>query len=237
MRRLYKNSQCCSLEFRREAPSLKKQIADSLQCLTKGQFIIMGTSAENLAALGNNSNPGRGIVLGTSESDPTIAIQIYWIMGRSDNSRNRVFVSNGHRLSTKAADPSKVTDPSLIIYNAMGHIHTHCVVSNGHQTDAVVDALAVNTEISLLAALKNWTYEPDKPNYTPRITGVTSFDYNGNHHARIAILRKTNPLGEDDKCTKIEYSYPPIASGEGVCITTYLRDGNTPRLAGNCAPP
>ncbi len=226
MRRLYKSSQYCNLDFRREAPPLKKQIADFLRCLTKGQFIIMGTPAENLEALRQNSYPGRGMVLGTSASDLGIAIQIYWIMGRSSDSRNRVFVSNGHGLSTKAADPSKVKDPSLIIYDAMGYAHGHCVVSNGHQTNPVVSALAANTQISLLEALRDWTYEPDKPNYTPRITGVTSFDYKGNHCARIAILRKTNPLGEDNYCTKIEYSYPPIAGGEGVCITTYLRDGN-----------
>jgi len=114
-----------------------------------------------------NNYPGRGIVIGYNNAGESIAI--YWIMGRSDNSRNRVFKYKNNILSTEAADPSLVEDPSLIIYNAMRGIGHNVIVSNGSQTDMIYDKLMLGS--GFLASLAYETYEPDAPNYTPRISG------------------------------------------------------------------
>ena len=129
------------------------------------------TAILNLSRLSSNPYPGRGIVIGTSE-DGLHAVQIYWIMGRSENSRNRIFSIDGGRLFTEAADPAKVKDPSLIIYNAMNEYRGNFIVSNGNQTDTVFKGLRMDASVALRNILVDRQYEPDAPNFTPRITGV-----------------------------------------------------------------
>jgi len=129
------------------------------------------TARLNLKGLSQNPYPGRGIVIGTSE-DGLYAVQIYWIMGRSENSRNRVFCVSGGVLFTEGADPAKVKDPSLIIYNAMNEYCGVFIVSNGDQTDTAVIRLTSNASATLRDMLVHRQFEPDVPNFTPRITGV-----------------------------------------------------------------
>ena len=168
-----------------------------------------------LEHISNNSYPGRGIVLGRNLNGMWIAI--YWIMGRSDNSRNRIFTYKDNVLSTEAADPSLVKDPSLIIYNAMRGIGHNIIVSNGSQTDVIYDKLMLGS--SFLASLENETYEPDKPNYTPRISGFID-----KNRQRITLsIIKRNHTGDTDHCF---YRYSHMPTGYGYCITTYMGDGD-----------
>lgn len=168
-----------------------------------------------LAELKNNSYPGRGLVLGVDETGESL-IQLYWIMGRSATSRNRIFICDGDVLKTDLADPGKVKpdeDTSLIIYTAMADDFFTFAVSNGHQTMNVL-------EYGMYGAMKKWQYEPDA-NYTPRIIGAWTF----NHEipvAQIAILFKP-PYGM--QCDRILYSYGKISDGYGYCIHTYDGDG------------
>lgn len=178
--------------------------------------------------LGGNVYPGRGIVLGTSE-DGLYAVQIYWIMGRSENSRNRVFQFEGGRLFTVPFDPAKVKDPSLIIYNAMDDaLGNRFVVSNGSQTDAVINSIHdcfLNCGgYDFARVLSRWNYEPDAPNFTPRIT-AESFIRHGKCLSKLSILRKSEFLGGDG-CERFYYEYDDIAPGIGFCIHTYGGDGN-----------
>lgn len=174
---------------------------------------------KNLKALSENPYPGRGIVLGLHENGKS-AVQVYWIMGRSENSRNRVFESEDGRLFTVAADPSKVKDPSLIIYNAMRSIHKTHIVSNGHQTDDVCKGVTCGDNMQ--ARLQSWTYEPDAPNFTPRITGECVL-WDGAVSAEFSILRRS-PW--DDSCERHFHYYPALVEGFGYCVTTYQGDGN-----------
>jgi len=175
----------------------------------------------NLEALKNNPYPGRIIILGMDESKKNL-IQIYAIMGRSENSRNRVFVcADGNRLETKAADPAKVTDPNLIIYEAMNSIGNIYVVSNGHQTTPALLHRSENASLKGLMNLDDWKYEPDEPNYTPRITGMIVNSLFP--HAEILILKKS-PFGTD--CQKQLYHYTTFQPGYGYCVSTYEGDGN-----------
>ena len=172
----------------------------------------------NLFNLGDNLYPGRGFVIG--RNDEGKMVQVYWIMGRSENSKNRVFSHKGGRIFTGPADPSKVTDPSLIIYNAMDENtdEKFFVVSNGSQTDAVVTESANQNLCNILHDLK---YEPDSPNFTPRITGVCRL---GEWPMfEIAILRKSNMR---DLTDRFYFQYDDIENGTGRCITTYTGDDN-----------
>jgi hypothetical protein len=169
----------------------------------------------NIGKLRKNSYPGRGIVAGMDKSGKHL-VQIYWIMGRSENSRNRVFVTQpGGILETAAADSAKVKDPSLIIYKAMDQERGVFSVSNGDQTG---DAL--NDE-GLCEGLDNWVYEPDKPNFTPRITAVMYPEYYENY-VEMMILKKSI---FNDFCDKHHYALF-LSPGFGYCITTYSGDGN-----------
>jgi IMP cyclohydrolase len=176
-----------------------------------------------LYELSENPYPGRGIVLGVSESGEHF-VQTYWVMGRSDNSRNRVFVSDENGcLSTKAADPSKVENPSLIIYDAMRERGEFFVVSNGHQTNKVIDALGIHLiPVSLATALRDFKYEPDPPICTPRITGLCKMSSQELH---LSILKKS-PFG--DGCDRAFWEYKDVPPGLGLCITTYATDGVPP---------
>ena len=170
--------------------------------------------------LRENSYPGRGIVLGRS-SDGRHAVIAYFIMGRSDNSRNRVFSADGEGIRTQAYDPSKLTDPSLIIYAPVRVFHdennTVTIVTNGDQTDTVYDGLAHGMSFS--DALRQRTFEPDGPNYTPRISGaVEGFGY------VLSILKSAN--GNPDSVRRYYFEYPQPVAGEGHFIHTYRCDGN-----------
>ena len=174
--------------------------------------------AANALALSKNVYPGRGIVMGMDETGK-FAVQLYWIMGRSGNSRNRVFGCEGGRLFTEAADPTKVTDPSLIIYNAMMEGDGHFVVSNGHQTNDVYEGLRRgNTLESIHRRLK---YEPDEPNFTPRITGA--FRKGQKNAFQLSLVRKS---AWDDSSKRSIFAYERIPAGVGFCVTTYTGDGS-----------
>lgn len=178
-------------------------------------------AAENLMRLGRNPYPGRGIVVGQDESGNIV--QIYWIMGRSENSRNRVFAhDDAGKLWTEPADPSKVKDPSLIIYTAMAEQEGVYAVSNGAQTQ---DALNAFEDLRLLA--DEWSYEPDQPNFTPRITAV----YESGCGLASRILARTAEfliLSKSPWCDETDYSHfvRELGSGYGYCITTYQGDGD-----------
>ncbi len=184
--------------------------------MTKSELL----AARNFEALKENPYPGRGIVLGFS---PTIQalIQIYWIMGRSPNSQNRVFSSNNNgRLFTEAADPSKVTDPSLIIYDAMLEWNKETfVVSNGHQTN-IIGRITGNDKVNFEHALSDWGYEPDEPNFTPRITGVCELKH---PFLQLSIIRRS---ALSDYPERFQFQYSVGHGNLGHCLTTYSGDGN-----------
>lgn len=178
---------------------------------------------DNLSALKANPYPGRGIVAGLSQDGKSL-VQVYWIMGRSENSRNRVFSRDGDRVYTEAADPGKVVDPSLIIYNAMRRArHHYFVVSNGDQTDTVVDEIALSRRsISLDDCLRSRQYEPDQPNYTQRITALSRIDA-PLCTVELSILRKS-PFGP--QCEPVLYRRDLAHAGIGFYISTYAGDGD-----------
>ena len=164
---------------------------------------------KNLEWLKNNDYPGRGIVMGFGPNGERV--QVYWIMGRSENSKNRVFVKNEDgSVRTKAFDEKKVTDPSLIIYNPLKIISDVFIISNGNQTDTIAEFLSKGKTAE--DALKTRTYEPDAPNYTPRISGV--FYPNGSY--LLSILKASN--GKRESIT-IEKEHGEFNSGE--MLTTY----------------
>jgi len=177
----------------------------------------------NLEALKNNHYPGRIIILGMDESKTNL-IQVYAIMGRGTDSRNRILVCDDDgRLETKAADPAKMKDPRLIIYKAMDSIGDAFVVSNGHQTTpALIHRRdAGNSSLTGLMGLDEWQYEPDKPNYTPRITGLI---LNGPAPCAEILILKKSPFGLD--CQKQLYHYQTFQPGYGYCVSTYEGDGD-----------
>jgi IMP cyclohydrolase len=184
--------------------------------------VMIALAQRNFLALSLNPYPGRGIVAGLSETGEYM-VQVYWIMGRSENSRNRVFKVEDEtgRLYTEAADPSKVKDPSLIIYNAMREEVPFYVVSNGDQTDTVVAGLYEGGAFYLNEVLHNRQYEPDGPNFTQRITAVSQLTRVGQRTC-MSILRKSEFGG---RCDHITYELHP-GPGFGYCITTYSGDGN-----------
>ncbi len=165
--------------------------------------------------LTNNTYPGRGIVIGRNHEGSWIVI--YWIMGRSDNSRNRVFKYKDYILSTEAANPTLVEDPTLIIYNAMRGIGHNIIVSNGSQTDIIYNKLMLGS--SFLTSLENVKYEPDAPNYTPRISGYLDKNIKS---INLSIIKR-NHTGDIDHHF---YCYSNVALGYGYCITTYTGDGD-----------
>lgn len=170
--------------------------------------------------LQENAYPGRGIVLGRSE-DGTKAVAAYFIMGRSENSRNRIFVEEGEGIRTQAYDPSKLTDPSLIIYapvRALGH---RTIVTNGDQTDTVYEGMEKG--LTFEQSLRSREFEPDAPNYTPRISGLMELE-NGGYSYSLSILKSNN--GDPACCNRYTFSYENCAAGEGHFIHTYLHDGN-----------
>ena len=170
--------------------------------------------------LRENAYPGRGIVIGKSE-DGTKAVTAYFIMGRSDNSRNRVFVEEGEGIRTQAFDPSKLTDPSLIIYAPVRVIGNKTIVTNGDQTDTVYEGMEKG--ISFEQSLRTREFEPDGPNYTPRISGIMQVE-NGTYHYAMSILKSNN--GNPESCCRYTFTYENPVNGEGHFIHTYMHDGN-----------
>ncbi len=174
---------------------------------------------DNFEELKNNPYPGRGIVCGMDPSGKYL-VQVYWIMGRSGNSRNRVFEAKGGLLRTAAADPSTLADPSLIIYNAMRELSDLYVVTNGDQTDTIIQGLLAGASFG--QALNTRQYEPDKPNYTPRISAICSLR-DGMPVAEISILKRS---AFGDGCDRQTFRYESFGPGFGHFISTYQGDGN-----------
>ena len=167
--------------------------------------------------LDNNPYPGRGILLGRS-ADGKSAVIAYFIMGRSVNSRNRIFSATEDGIRTEAFDPSKMVDPSLIIYHPVRKVGNKTIVTNGDQTDTIMDAL--NAGHCYRHALMQRTFEPDGPNYTPRISGVMLPD--GGY--KLSILKSFE--GNPDFCNRYFFEYEGAPAGYGHFIHTYMGDGD-----------
>lgn len=168
----------------------------------------------------NNAYPGRGIVIGKSE-DGKSSVAAYFIMGRSENSRNRVFVKEGEGIRTEAYDPSKLTDPSLIIYAPVRVLGNKTIVTNGDQTDTVFDGLSEG--LNFEESLRSREFEPDAPNYTPRISGLLTYE-NNDFSYQMSILKSND--GNANACHRFTYSYDTAIAGEGHFIHTYMEDGD-----------
>lgn len=170
--------------------------------------------------LKNNAYPGRGIVLGKTP-DGKKAVAAYFIMGRSSNSRNRVFVEDGEGIRTQAFDPSKMEDPSLIIYAPVRALGNKTIVTNGDQTDTIYEGM--DKQMTFEQSLRSREFEPDGPNYTPRISGIMHIE-NGHYNYAMSILKSNN--GDPESCCRFTFAYENPADGEGRFIHTYMHDGD-----------
>ena len=170
--------------------------------------------------LKSNAYPGRGIVIGRSANGKD-AVTAYFIMGRSQNSRNRVFVEEGQGIRTQAFDPSKLEDPSLIIYAPVRVLGNKTIVTNGDQTDTIYEGM--DKQLTFEQSLRCREFEPDGPNYTPRISGIMHIE-NGRYNYAMSILKSNN--GSPDSCNRYTFAYENPAAGEGHFIHTYMHDGN-----------
>lgn len=167
-----------------------------------------------------NAYPGRGIVIGKSP-DGLKAVCAYFIMGRSTNSRNRIFVEDGAGIRTQAFDPSKLEDPSLIIYAPVRVFGNKTIVTNGDQTDTIYEGM--DKQLTFEQSLRCREFEPDGPNYTPRISGIMHME-NGGYNYAMSILKSNN--GNPDACNRYTFAYENPVPGEGHFIHTYMHDGN-----------
>lgn len=167
-----------------------------------------------------NAYPGRGIVIGKSP-DGSKAVCAYFIMGRSTNSRNRIFVEDGAGIRTQAFDPSKLEDPSLIIYAPVRVLGNKTIVTNGDQTDTIYEGM--DKQLTFEQSLRCREFEPDAPNYTPRISGIMHME-NGGYNYAMSILKSNN--GNPDACSRYTFAYENPVPGEGHFIHTYMHDGN-----------
>lgn len=170
--------------------------------------------------LSSNAYPGRGIVIGKS-ADGRYAVTAYFIMGRSSNSRNRVFVEDGAGIRTQAFDPSKLEDPSLIIYAPVRVLGNKTIVTNGDQTDTIYELM--DKQQTFEQSLRTREFEPDAPNYTPRISGIMHLE-NGGYNYAMSILKSNN--GDPSACNRFTFAYENPVAGEGHFIHTYMGDGN-----------
>lgn len=179
----------------------------------------MATDVNDLAALlCGNDYPGRGIVTGLS-ADGKKAMFAYFIMGRSENSRNRVFVEDSEGIRTEAFDPAKMKDPSLIIYSPVRVLGKRIIVSNGDQTDTIYDALEKGE--SFESSLETRCFEPDAPNFTPRVSAM--LDFSNGFSYKMSILKSADAAGSG--CNRFTFSYAPVA-GVGHFIHTYEKNGD-----------
>ncbi len=183
--------------------------------------------------LKGNTYPVRGIVIGKTP-DGTKAVSAYFIMGRSENSRNRVFVEDGEGIRTQAFDPAKLQDPSLIIYAPVRVLGNKTIVTNGDQTDTIYQGM--DKQLTFEQCLRSREFEPDGPNYTPRISGIMHIE-NGKFNYAMSILKSNH--GDPASCCRYTFAYENPLAGEGHFIHTYKSDGNPlpsfegePKLAG-----
>lgn len=170
--------------------------------------------------LKGNSYPGRGIVIGKSPNG-AYAVTAYFIMGRSENSRNRVFAEDGEGIRTQAFDPSKLTDPSLIIYAPVRVLGNKTIVTNGDQTDTIYEGM--DKQLTFEQTLRSREFEPDAPNYTPRISGILHME-NGRYNYAMSILKSNQ--GNPASCNRYTFAYENPVAGEGHFIHTYMHDGD-----------
>ena len=170
--------------------------------------------------LKGNTYPGRGIVIGKTP-DGTKAVSAYFIMGRSENSRNRVFVEDGEGIRTQAFDPAKLQDPSLIIYAPVRVLGNKTIVTNGDQTDTIYEGM--DRQLTFEQSLRSREFEPDGPNYTPRISGIMHIE-NGKFNYAMSILKSNH--GDPASCCRYTFAYENPLAGEGHFIHTYKSDGN-----------
>ncbi|MDE3001404.1 MAG: inosine monophosphate cyclohydrolase [Gemmatimonadota bacterium] len=183
----------------------------------------MGKTVEtSLDALRNSRYPGRGIIIGRTP-DARHFVQVYWIMGRSAGSRNRVFVAENETVRTRAFDESALENPNLVVYTPIRVLKARHIVSNGDHTDTIFDAIQDGG--SFESALNTRTFEPDPPIFTPRIAGIVDFDDTGAAY-RIAILKAI--AGSSGSASRQYFSYETAIPGIGHCITTYRDDGDPP---------
>lgn len=168
----------------------------------------------------SNAYPGRGIVIGKS-ADGKKAVTAYFIMGRSSNSRNRVFVEDGEGIRTEAFDPSKLENPSLIIYAPVRVLGNKTIVTNGDQTDTIYDLM--DKQQTFEQSLRVREFEPDGPNYTPRISGIMHIE-NGTYNYAMSILKSDD--GRPESCNRFTFAYSNPINGEGRFIHTYARNEN-----------
>ena len=176
---------------------------------------------ENLSTeISRTTYPGRGIVIGKSQ-DGKFAVTAYFIMGRSENSRNRIFVEDGEGIRTEAFDPAKLKDPSLIIYSPVRVLGNNTIVTNGDQTDTVYEKM--NAQMTFEQSLLSRQFEPDAPNCTPRISGVMNV-CDGKFSYYMSILKSDEKREESNCRYTFHYDNPP--AGEGRFIHTYMSDGN-----------
>ena len=170
--------------------------------------------------LNSNTYPGRGIVIGKTK-DGKKAVTAYFIMGRSNNSRNREFVEDEEGIRTQAFDPSKLEDPSLIIYAPVRVLGNKTIVTNGDQTDTIYEGM--DKQLTFEQSLRTREFEPDAPNYTPRISGIMHVE-NGKYNYAMSILKSNN--GNPEACNRYTFAYENPVAGEGHFIHTYMHDGN-----------
>ena len=170
--------------------------------------------------LKSNAYPGRGIILGKSP-DGKKAVAAYFIMGRSENSRNRVFVEEGEGIRTQAYDPSKLTDPSLIIYAPVRVLGNKTIVTNGDQTDTIYEGM--DRQLTFEQSLRQREFEPDAPNYTPRISGIMHVE-NGKYNYAMSILKSSD--GDPSGCNRYTFAYENPKAGRDNFIHTYMHDGD-----------
>ena len=170
--------------------------------------------------LQGNAYPGRGIIIGKSPNGQ-YAVTAYFIMGRSVNSRNRIFVEEGQGIRTEAFDPSKLTDPSLIIYAPVRVLGNKTIVTNGDQTDTIYEGM--DKQMTFEQTLRSRAFEPDEPNYTPRISGIMHIE-NGKYNYAMSILKSNH--GDPSSCNRYSFAYENPAAGEGHFIHTYQGDGS-----------
>lgn len=181
--------------------------------------------------LKENTYPGRGIVIGESK-DGKKAVTAYFIMGRSSNSRNRVFVEDGDGIRTQAFDPAKLEDPSLIIYAPVRVLGNKTIVTNGDQTDTIYEGM--DHQLTFEQSLRSREFEPDGPNYTPRISGILHVE-NKKYSYAMSILKSNQ--GNPDSCLRFTFAYENPVPGMGHFIHTYMHDGNSlPSFEGEPKP-
>lgn len=218
------NSNCCRGSTHRKCRNKKMPTAWANTYVPLRRFYCLETEEMNMVSLQQelmeNSYPGRGIVLGKS-GNGKYAVSAYFIMGRSVNSRNRIFVQDGEGIRTQAFDPSKLEDPSLIIYAPVRVLGNKTIVTNGDQTDTIYEGM--DKQITFEQSLRCRKFEPDAPNYTPRISGIIHLE-NGSFNYAMSILKSNH--GDPDSCRRYTFAYENPKAGEGHFIHTYMHDGN-----------